>query len=224
MAGKKLQVTDEEALAKKRRYKADWIRAKRAANPISMEDRQKSIERCRIWYLNNKERSLEARRAWRKANPDRAKATNNRYYKENIERKRVITARYRAKATTKAHDAEYRREYSQLPEAKLAARDARNRRRALQMGCEARATRGQISELLMTAVACGYCETPFSETTTPTIDHFVSLKKGGAHAMHNLTVACGLCNSRKGTLDAGEFARRYNFSVPPVGNYSSMGA
>lgn len=217
-------MNDEEALAKKRRYKADWIRAKRARCPISDEERLRSNERARLWRLANPERELANNRKWRAAHPEQRKATNNRYHKENLERKRVITARYRAKETTKARDAEYRRAYGQRPENKLAKREVRSRRRALQMGCEVRATKTEINALLMAAVACDYCETPFSETVTPTIDHFVSLKMGGAHAMDNLTVACGLCNSRKGTLEAGEFARRYNLSVPLTGNYSSMEA
>jgi 5-methylcytosine-specific restriction endonuclease McrA len=56
---------------------------------------------------------------------------------------------------------------------------------------------------------CFYCKRPltvvglrsparWTDPAKPTLDHVIAWSKGGTHALQNLRLACGLCNSRKG--------------------------
>lgn len=54
---------------------------------------------------------------------------------------------------------------------------------------------------------CAYCP-KFLTLEEATLDHIKPVAKGGAHALHNLTLACLRCNQAKGTLSARSFKKR----------------
>lgn len=56
--------------------------------------------------------------------------------------------------------------------------------------------------LILTCDPCSYCGSP-----TTDIDHIEPVRLGGSNEWHNLTAACGFCNSSKGTKRLLEFMR-----------------
>lgn len=52
---------------------------------------------------------------------------------------------------------------------------------------------------------CFYCQ---SHCANPHIEHIQALSNGGTSDEPNLTVACGRCNSLKGTFNVSEFCER----------------
>ncbi len=54
------------------------------------------------------------------------------------------------------------------------------------------------------STSCYYCK---RDGLKLTIDHFMPLARGGAHAIRNLVPACRSCNSRKKDRDPYEFMR-----------------
>ena len=56
------------------------------------------------------------------------------------------------------------------------------------------------------ANSCVYCGVSGSNEPL-TLDHFVSLDRGGAHALYNIVPSCLSCNSSKGNKDAHQWAK-----------------
>ncbi|MGW6754556.1 HNH endonuclease [Streptomyces sp. NPDC055006] len=48
---------------------------------------------------------------------------------------------------------------------------------------------------------CCYCDAPATD-----VEHIKPISKGGADALHNLTIACSPCNSSKGAKTLAEWA------------------
>lgn len=57
------------------------------------------------------------------------------------------------------------------------------------------------------AVICFWCRRKIAKDQR-TVDHFMPLAKGGAHAASNLVAACKTCNSYKRDLIPDEFIHR----------------
>ncbi len=55
---------------------------------------------------------------------------------------------------------------------------------------------------------CAYCAEAFCDVLKPTVDHIVPLATGGTHWPSNLCLACGPCNSKKGSMSQAEFLQR----------------
>lgn len=53
---------------------------------------------------------------------------------------------------------------------------------------------------------CAYCGCTLTDTNR-TIDHIISVLRGGADLIDNLCLACQSCNSRKGHMTADEFRK-----------------
>ena len=56
-------------------------------------------------------------------------------------------------------------------------------------------------QIIKQATKCLYCGAVFDPTCKATLDHLISIKKGGSHSAANVVVSCRTCNSRKGSLD-----------------------
>lgn len=98
------------------------------------------------------------------------------------------------------------------------ADDACKRRRVAQIfSCDIRATAAEIHPLKQRYTECYYCKKPRAEFT-PTIDHYMPLGLGGAHAIENLVVACKSCNSRKSKLHPAVWRARSVFAAPNCPN------
>ena len=137
--------------------------------------------------------------AWVSANPEKQRARTAAYHAKNKARGKELAAIW----------------LSKNPDARrIKAHNYREKRRAnggrLSIGLAQKLFKLQRGK-------CACCAEPLGDNYH--LDHIVPLAKGGEHAMHNLTAACGLCNSRKGTWTVAEFAMRYGVSVPLVGNF-----
>ena len=135
--------------------------------------KQKRIERSREYYKNNKERMDKTNKLYRKNekinNPDAEKIRTKTYRKNHPER---IANLDRFRRAVK-HDVKAER----IIRLKVFERD------------------GWICQI------CGkdvdkYAKVP--NKRTPTIDHIISLIKGGSHTYDNVQLACYVCNCRKG--------------------------
>jgi len=105
--------------------------------------------------------------------------------------------------------AAYDKEHEQTAKGREVRRKAGSTRRALKLG----ATVGDVNEAAIYErdKVCVYC----GAAEGLTIDHVVALANGGAHAQDNLVVACGRCNSRKGTMNAEAFVRQLVLRASP---------
>lgn len=54
---------------------------------------------------------------------------------------------------------------------------------------------------------CYYCKRKFTLTNNYTIDHAISLLKGGSHWPENIRLACRSCNSKKGSMSERKFIK-----------------
>ena len=140
-------------------------------------------------------------RGWRKANPEKRREHARRSRKARQEEIAEYNCQW-----CEAHP-DYHRGYreahweEQVEQARQWAkanpdkvREKARRRRALKNG----ATIGPVDEAAIYEQGghmCLYC----GATEDLTIDHIVALDNGGPHCEDNLLVACGRCNSSKGT-------------------------
>lgn len=153
-------------------------------------------------YHANRERYLERMRVWRTANPDKMAAANKRWHDANRERVAELNREYyeqnreseiaRSLAYTKSH-----------PEVDAAIKHRRNARKRATVcehgdGC---VTSALIAELR--AMVCWYCGGSMQE-----IDHFVPLARGGSHCRENLVPACKPCNNSKHAQDPEKWLAR----------------
>jgi len=154
----------------------------------------------RRYYAANKAK-LDARsKAWREANPDKRRATKARYYQSNAQ---AVNAA--AKAWRKAN-----------PERAVAANRAwakanRDKRNASWHRWRAAGTLNaqDVRDLVsMGDGICAYCLKPGE-----TLDHVHPVKRGGLSTLDNFVLACGRCNSSKGSRTPLEFA----FDLPRLG-------
>lgn len=126
----------------------------------------------RQWYEDNPEYFPQRR----EANPDKVRETGRRWRKAHPE-----------------NYSEYKRQWNEANPDK--ARAMQTRRRARKNG----ATIGPVDEAAIyerDGYMCIYCGETHRKLT---IDHIEALSNGGPHLEDNLLVACGRCNSSKGT-------------------------
>jgi 5-methylcytosine-specific restriction endonuclease McrA len=81
------------------------------------------------------------------------------------------------------------------------------RRRARKHGQDTGMATTTFIKTLLAERICTWCDKETAEDQR-TIDHVVSLDKGGLHDPINLVMACKSCNSSKRNKDAGEFITR----------------
>jgi len=164
----------------------DWKRARKDVIKVKSAD----------YYRRTQEQRLAYCKKWRDANPDIRKATHSRYYQENKEEIAVKTFFYQER--TREDRMRQQRIYQRSPEGRLIGAASFHKRRARLKSVEVSVTTGEIKELFRRASVCCYCKQPFTDTATPSLDHKLPVKHGGAHALQNLAIACLPCNQRKG--------------------------
>lgn len=103
-------------------------------------------------------------------------------------------------------DREHRRKYAERHPELIVAKDRRRRSRVVAATAgDRRALAAELRRLKKTPdLPCHWCHKP----TTPArrhIDHIVPLRRGGAHAIANLCVACPPCNQQKADKLPEEF-------------------
>jgi len=174
-------------------------------------------EQAREYYRKNKDKFAKRCVEYRKKNPERHRENARRQYAKNPAARIASTVKSQKKhaakraaymlawrAKNKEHLLRYYHEKRVTPEWKIRAIQAHHKRTALKNKCEVRATKTDLKKFLESATHCHYCGTNKAKLT---VDHFVPLSKGGAHALENFVPACKSCNSSKRDRDPHEFMR-----------------
>jgi 5-methylcytosine-specific restriction endonuclease McrA len=141
--------------------------------------------KAREWAIQNKERLRKIKSDWSKKNRDRLTESHRQYSKEN-----------------KAALMEKRRAYMKKEGPRLAKVATDSARRVKKMGSSGTADLKSVRQFMSSATSCFYCKRAGLKLT---LDHFISLAKGGAHSLENFRAACRSCNSRKKDRDPHAF-------------------
>jgi 5-methylcytosine-specific restriction endonuclease McrA len=132
------------------------------------------------------------------------------YRAKRLEHQRGATFRARERERSRARyqeDPAYRerrksqvREFQQTDEGQALMRQRRDRRRARTRNVPHEPyNRAELFERW--GYSCCYCDAPATD-----VEHIKPISRGGADALHNLTVACGPCNGSKGAKTLAEWA------------------
>ncbi len=161
--------------------------------------------------------------AWAKANPEACKRRDKLRWqnmseaerKSDNEKRRLLRAKNRERVS--AYSRDFRRRnpgYGQAyaskwwRENKDKAAMYAHAKRARRAAVESTLTAEEWSKMLAEATFCFYCRQKFTVGRRPTMDHMVPISKKGPHTKDNVVVACGTCNSAKGTLTSAEYQKR----------------
>lgn len=163
------------------------------------QDIEKSRQKTRQWYQDNKGKLAEPNRKrakeWYQDNKDRARAAGARNYRENIEARRITSRAWYLQ--NKDHVKTYRARYKKVKSAYI--NSINQARRARQRAMDGTYTADQWHQLCAwfenVCLACGMPE-------KLTVDHVVPLDPG-SNTVDNLQPLCLSCNSSKGrkTID-----------------------
>lgn len=193
-------------------------RCKDCDRAYTVANREKNLERSRLWYAANKDHRLAVARVWIENNRESHLARQKEYRKQN---KDAVTAgikkwvsqnldRYRARiAKWAANNPERVREKSKRyrdthPEAVTADRQMR---RARLLQAEGVHTAKDIQILLsLQKYKCVYCSASIKDNYH--IDHIEPLSKGGSNWPHNLQATCPKCNLNKHAKDPIKYAQQ----------------
>ena len=177
-----------------------WHNSYRYRNP-------EAVKRSEIRQrTENRERLLERKREHRLRHLEKERERSREYGRENrasvYEQQSAWREANRDKVN--AHCREWRRKNPERSKAILAA--SRHKRRLACSG--ATVTGPELAEWMKRAPKhCYWCECKLT-IRTMSIDHYVPLSKGGAHALSNLVPSCLSCNKKKNAKDPLKFARQ----------------
>lgn len=177
-------------------------------------NRQRFIEKQRLWRENNAERAAEAKRRWREENPERESERKRlwreankehiaewgqRYREENKEQIEVAQRRYREENRDKRRlwrEENKERIQRWWSENKDKRSEYDKKRRARKSGAEGHHSVQEFRKLCTlydnVCLCCG-------EVKPLTADHVVPLSQGGSDYIENIQPLCSLCNSTKST-------------------------
>lgn len=144
----------------------------------------------KAWKVNHRERNNAISREWCRKNPDKRRAVQNAYRAKNREYVRERFRLYR-EANREAF-----RHYGLTT-------CIRRRQREKDARIQDFTTGELDARMSMFGHLCAYCGGPFE-----TIDHVISLYKGGKHCLSNLRPACRSCNSSKQIEDLVSWLKR----------------
>lgn len=98
------------------------------------------------------------------------------------------------------------------PRAKELASIRRDRRRALQLGCEgSHSIKEWLDKKAQYGYCCAYCHRKLRRLTK---DHIIPLSKGGTNFIHNIVPACRHCNSSKRDHDILQWEKFSALQLP----------
>ena len=173
----------------------------------AVDERTKNARRAvarnatQIWRKRNRHRIAQKTKEWKGRNKSRVRAASERYRKKHRKDACARTQAWRAADPERARESKdlSRRRHPETFKAALHRRKARKR------GAIGSYSGSDLKEIArLQKGKCAYCARPSAKLT---VDHIVSLHKGGTNHRHNIQLACRRCNSRKGSRDPIEFAR-----------------
>jgi 5-methylcytosine-specific restriction endonuclease McrA len=167
--------------------------------------------------------SRERGAKWAKSNPGKVKAIKKRCRQNNkeseLEYRKSYYERHKDDPLRKAAKAEYDRKYRKKNAEKLQAMKASWRERnadlvrSIRRNYKAKRRAAEASGVSSSDLAawidsqdkvCAWCKRDCGNNYH--VDHIEPLARGGAHELHNMTIACPTCNMRKNARDPAEFA------------------
>jgi 5-methylcytosine-specific restriction endonuclease McrA len=171
-------------------------------------NREKALEISRHWRENNQEKMQEARDQWADANKDRIRETkkarrlahpelfrqrqiefrvNNPNYNQNYARN------WRKQNPTRTRDIKRQYRFNHPERVRISNRN----RYARIKGAEGKHTEADvIQQLELQNYQCCWCYKSVRDAYT--VDHLISLDRGGSNGAENIVIACASCNSSKG--------------------------
>jgi hypothetical protein len=177
-------------------------------------NREKAIERSRLWRLANPDKMREHRHRWQKLNPENVRKRSRRYYEANrdkvLERKRRW---HRANAEKSREQA--RRWHAANPD-KVKERNRRRLawKRAARRTALHPVTRAQIdARFALWSNRCAFCGVAAGHERNRgyerlTVEHVLALTKGGLDEASNIIPACSTCNTGKKVSPAENWYRQ----------------
>lgn len=172
------------------------------ARNTSPEQRERRRLASARFYTKNRHAVLEAQRARVAASPDKNRERARAWAKKNPERAAARTASWR----------------TNNPETLRAMRRIYRQTRRARARAAGRPERAHV-EALLRETACTYCEKPFDLAVRArwlTVDHIISLARGGTNASENLVAACYGCNRSKGSKMLSEWKKNPRPGWTPV--------
>lgn len=122
---------------------------------------------------------------------------------EKTEKCRTYRSEYRSSKRGQALRRERVRRYAATAKGRAARANGNACRTAKVCAGNGNLSAGEWRAILAQANGyCHYCKCAFDRLT---MDHVVSLARGGPHTKTNVAAACAQCNSRKGTMSAERF-------------------
>ena len=175
---------------KERATKARWYQA----------NKEKSAAAARAWHAANKEK----RQAYLAANRQRIRAQRLAYLAANPDKTQAYLAA--SKERRRARAAAYHVANRDTILARIRAWELAHPEEVKARAARRRARKRGSSENTLTAAQwqsikvhynfrCVYCHTKPRQLT---MDHIVSLARGGTHTLSNIVPSCRRCNSKKG--------------------------
>jgi len=173
------------------------------------EHREKILEDRKKYYQEHKEERTKYRREnreriakWEKT--DEHKEKHREYYQKN--KKRLAKHQRRYYQENKKKLTKKQREYGRTPAAKICRAGQQARRRAAIRNCEINDLElEQLKLLSKKTIRCAICKKRFTKTRRKTLDHILSLSKGGNNSLMNSQIICQSCNSKKHAKHYTEF-------------------
>lgn len=145
---------------------------------------EKTRQRSRKYYENNRAKIIAQTTAWRKNNPEKYREIDRRSAKKN--HKKII---------------ERHKRYHNSPEGNLKFRLNRHRRYSLKKGTSNPMTEAQWVECLKYwGYCCAYCGSSGNGKPIE-MDHFISIIANGDYSQKNMLPACKSCNASKNDDD-----------------------
>lgn len=162
----------------------------------------KECEKIRYneWYSENKQKVFNYQRKYAKDNPEKAKlwAKNSR---DNADKKQVLKNGKEWRDKNKERMAELKREWRKKNPEKDAEYNHKRRDRLNEISLSSKDIK-EIKERYNNI--CYWCNKKIK--STPHLDHYEPISKGGANTIDNIVLSCRKCNQSKGSKTPTEFA------------------
>jgi 5-methylcytosine-specific restriction endonuclease McrA len=177
---------------------------------------QCAIERVIKWQRDNPEQANAKSAKWAKANPEKVAARLKRWEEAHPGAAKARVAKYRDKnpeiCRQRSRD-HYSANREELIQKKLAYAKANPdiinaivaKRRAKKVGAEGYYDKKEVAILLERQSCLCLCGKVTFSGGNHTVDHYISLSRGGSNNITNLQLLCKPCNSQKGVKTMEEW-------------------
>ena len=184
----------EDVLMKGRIWKQNNKERRRDTHKTYYENNREAIlEKCREYYHNTKDKTRERKRQYRIANREHRNKRRKERYLLNKEKEKTNQKEWYVQNKTK----HYENGQKWRANNKEKTSQHRSKRRALVNGSKVHYTAKDVTRVYHHHRGrCFYCGEKISKNYH--IEHIIPLSRGGSNGCGNITIACIVCNSKKG--------------------------